>query len=181
MPFTGRLRGRTLPAGTYRISARTRGGGTVLHIVVVVVESGTPSPTELESARQSNVCGAQAALASSRVTGTSAGTAAERPRPSKPSSSGGGQRESEGPSGGVAGASQTNASPFTPAEVAKHVTNPLVIAALAAAVVLLGVAALPQRAIPDARLNDALAHHRVEVALAGAAALTAAIVALAFS
>ena len=170
----GRVRGRPLPAGTYRISARVRGGGTVLRVIVVIVESGSPSPTELRTAQRSNVCGAQAALASTGVSGTAGPGASPEP----PKGQIGQSRKSGSEIGGVAGKSHTNASPFSPAEVTKQVTNPLVIAALAAAVLLLGLAALPRAAIPDPRLTDALARHRVEVALAGAAALAAAIVAL---
>src|SRR5439155_10961330 len=176
--FRGRVRGRTLPSGTYRISARRRGGAAVLRVTVVIVESGVPSPTELAAAKRSNVCGVRAALASSRVSGNAAAAAPEQPRKNPPQAT---QRESASPTGGVAGTTRTHASPFTPSEVSKHVTNPLVIAALAAAVLLLGLAALPKEAIPDPRLTDALTRHRVEVALAGAAALATAAVALAFA
>jgi len=62
--------------------------------------------------------------------------------------------------------------------VTKRVTNPFVLAALAAALLLLGLASLPKAAIPDPRLTDALARHRVEVVLAGSAALATAILTL---
>jgi hypothetical protein len=39
---------------------------------------------------------------------------------------------------------------------------------------------LPRAAIPDPRLTDIIIRHRAEVAIAGAAALAAAIVALTF-
>jgi hypothetical protein len=177
IPFKGRVRGRQLPPGTYRISARVRGGGIVLRVTVVIVESGLPSPTELQNAQRSNVCGARAALASTGVSATAGPGASPGPRNGKSSENG----QSNSKTGGVAGKSHTNASPFTPAEVSKQVTNPLVIAALATAVLLLGLAALPKAAIPDPRLTEALARHRVEVALAGAVALSAAAVALAFA
>ncbi|MFY9580407.1 MAG: hypothetical protein WAQ33_13915 [Gaiellaceae bacterium] len=174
IPFKGRVRGRPLSAGTYRISARVRGGGTVLRVLVVIVESGSPSPTELLTAQRSNVCGARAALASNGVSGT----AASSPSQGSPTNQIGQSRKNDSETGGVAGKSHTSASPFAPAEVTKQVTNPVVIAALAAAVLLLGLAAVPKAAIPDPRLTDALARHRVEVALAGGAALAAAILAL---
>ena len=176
VPFTGRLRGRALPAGTYRITARTRGGGTVLRATLVIVESGPPSPTELENARHADVCGAQAALASSRVSGNAAAAAPEQ----SGRASGGGQSGDREP-GGVAGASHTRAFPFSPAAVARNVANPFVIVALGLAVLLLGIAAVPERAIPDPQLTHVLVRHRAEVALAGAALLAAAIVALSFS
>jgi hypothetical protein len=53
-----------------------------------------------------------------------------------------------------------------------------VLATLAIAVLLLGVSALPQQAIPDPRVTDVLARHRLEVALAGVGALAAALIAL---
>ena len=174
VPFKGRLRGRQLPSGTYRISARTR-GGTVLRVTVVIVESGIPSPTELETAKRSNVCGASAALASNPMSGPSAAAAPEQPRSTKRAAS---SKSASTHSGAVAAASSTHGSPFSPQNVSENATNPLVIAALAAAVLLLGLAALPSEAIPDPRITDALARHRVEVATAGAATLAAAIVAL---
>ena len=105
-------------------------------------------------------------------------TASSSASPGPPNGLTGQSGTNDSETGGVAGTSRTSASPFAPSEVTKHVTNPLVIAALAAAVLLLGLAALPKEAIPDPRLTDALARHRVEVVLAGAAALAGAIVAL---
>jgi hypothetical protein len=61
------------------------------------------------------------------------------------------------------------------------VSNPFVIAALAAAVLLLGAAALPRGLVPSPRLTIALMEHRVAIAAAGATAFGAAIVALAAS
>jgi hypothetical protein len=61
------------------------------------------------------------------------------------------------------------------------VSNPFVIAALAAAVFLLGAAALPPSLVPSPRLTLALMEHRVAIAAAGAAALCSAIVALALA
>lgn len=173
VPFKGRLRGRQLPSGTYRISARTR-GGTVLRVTVVIVESGAPSPTELETAKRSNVCGARAALASSLLSGVPAGPAPERAKKTATTSG-------SNHTGGVASASSTHSSPFSPARVSEKVTDPLVIAVLAAAILLLGLAALPGAAIPDPRLSEALAQYRLEIATAGATALGAAIGVLVFA
>jgi hypothetical protein len=148
----------------------------VLRVTVVVVESGVPSPAELESAQRSNVCDAlAAALASNSLSAGPGSAAPEQPQTTKPQ----GNRESAPSTGGVAGASNTHASPFSAAQVSKNISNPLVIVALAAAVLLLGVAALPQEAIPDPRLMDMLERHRVEVAFAGVAALAGVVVALA--
>jgi hypothetical protein len=80
--------------------------------------------------------------------------------------------------GGVADTSHEEASGFTPAAVAGRVSNPFVIAALAAAVLLLGTAAVPRGLVPSTRLTVALMEHRGVIAAAGAAAFGAAIVAL---
>jgi hypothetical protein len=174
--FQGRVRGRQLPAGTYRIEARTRGGSTVLSVTVVIVDSGAPSPTELETAKRSNVCGARAALASSVISGGAAAAAAAEPANAA-------EADAAAPTenGSVAAASHTRASPFSPKELSKHATDPLVIAVLALAAMLLGVASLPVQAIPNARLTHSLANNRLELAAMGVTALAAALIALAFS
>jgi hypothetical protein len=145
-----------------------------LRVTVVIIESGIPTPTELETAQRSNVCGARTALASSGLSGPGP-SAASRQDP------GGGLVPKKRASSGVAGETHTQASPFSLGNISKTVRNPLVVIALALAIALLGLAALPKAAIPDPRLTDLLAQHRVEVALAGAAALAAAIVALALA
>ena len=59
-----------------------------------------------------------------------------------------------------------------------NVTSPLALALFGLAILLLGLATLPQAAVPDPRLNEALVLHRAEVTLAGLAALAAAIAVL---
>jgi len=49
--------------------------------------------------------------------------------------------------------------------------RPLLVALLALAILLLGVASLPREALPDPRMNDLLSRHRIEVAGLGVAAL----------
>jgi hypothetical protein len=49
--------------------------------------------------------------------------------------------------------------------------RPFVMGLLALAILLLGLAALPPFAVPDARLNDLLIRHRPEIAVGGLAAL----------
>ena len=72
------------------------------------------------------------------------------------------------------------ASPSVPSAIAKRILSPAVVFALAAAVLLLGIAALPQGVVPDHRVNELLVAHRHQVAAVGAAALAAAIIVLAF-
>ena len=63
------------------------------------------------------------------------------------------------------------------AETARAI-RPLLVVLLAFAILLLGAASLPREAVPDPRMHDLLARHRLEVAALGGAALVA--VALAF-
>jgi type IV secretory pathway TrbD component len=54
------------------------------------------------------------------------------------------------------------------------------IAAFGAAILLLGVAALPRAAISDPRLTDLVVRHRAELVVTGAAAFVAGVLALTF-
>jgi hypothetical protein len=179
--FGGRVHGHQLPPGTYQITARTPHGAKVLRLILVVVDSGVPTPAELAAARAQNVCAVQAALASNFSFGGLS------PAGSQSGASGSGPQASEivrnqqqeaagGDDHGVPGLGG-----LSPRDVSKAVSNPLVIASLAAAIALLGLAALPRRAVPDPRLDDLLARHRGEVALAGVGALLAAITAMLLS
>jgi hypothetical protein len=55
--------------------------------------------------------------------------------------------------------------------------QPLLVALLAVAILLLGLASLPQAAVPEARFNYVLTRHRTELAAFGAAALVAVVIA----
>lgn len=174
--FNGKLHGRQLAPGTYRIDARTGGGVRVLHVTLVIVGAGIPSAAELRAARQRNVCsgtlGVQAALTFGGFTAVSRVLHG----PAKSSIF-----RQQNPSGTGPHGHRSSAGPFSPARVSQNATNPFVVAAFGLAVILLGLAALPQRAISDPRLNDVLVRHRVEVATAGAGALAAALLALALA
>jgi hypothetical protein len=181
--FRGRVHGRPLPPGTYRINAHTVAGRRVLHVAVVVV-TRAPTSTQLAAARRANACSAAAlsrfggpalgpvlaSISVPEVSGTSANEIVRQQNPSAPAMLG--KATDDG--------GQPQASGLSSAEISKHITSPLVLVTLGIAIVLLGLAALPTAAIPDPRLTDLVARHRSEVALAGAAALAAAIVALAF-
>jgi hypothetical protein len=174
--FNGKLHGRQLAPGTYRIDARTRDGVRVLHVTLVIVGAGIPSAAELRADRQRNVCGgtlgAQAALTSGGFMAVSRALHG----PAKSSIV-----RHQNPSGTGPQGHRSSAAPFSPARVSQNATNPFVVAAFGFAVILLGLAALPQRAVPDPRLNDILVRHRAEVAMAGAGALAAAVLALALA
>jgi hypothetical protein len=180
--FNGRVHGRTLPVGTYQIRARRIGGGTVLHVVVVITDT-PPSPAELSEARTANVCASTRTLSSlGRSSSGLLAAAVTKGGGNAPSeivrNENSGTKSMTRPSGG---GTPSAAGPFSPTRVSQNAANPLVIAAFAVAVLLLGLAALPQAAVPDPRLTHLLARHRVEVALAGAAALAAALQALALA
>ncbi|MFY9578001.1 MAG: hypothetical protein WAQ33_01620 [Gaiellaceae bacterium] len=170
--FNAKLHGRLLPPGTYRIDARTRDRQAVLHLVVVIVASGTPSSTALSTARHSDVCSLATRNSDSIGAGISALTVNRIGHESSQVATGGteGAQIARGPN--------TNPSAMGPDAVASKVTSPLALALLGLAVLLLGLAALPATAVPDPRLTEGLAHHRAEVVLAGAVALAAGIVAL---
>jgi hypothetical protein len=57
--FRGRMRGRMLPPGTYRIEADAAGNRRVMRTVVVITP-GRPSRVELAAARRHSACGALA-------------------------------------------------------------------------------------------------------------------------
>jgi hypothetical protein len=136
---------------------------------------------------RANACAAAARLATARLAGAavasifgstgaigSAQTVAARAAAGNGSGATGGTL-------GIAARAQPQVSAFTPANLSKNATNPLAIAALGAAIILLGLAALPRTAIPDPRLTDMIVRHRAEVVMAGAAAFVAAVLALTFS
>jgi hypothetical protein len=174
--FKGRVHGQALAAGTYVITARAR-RGALLRVVLVIVDSGVPTRGELAAARRSNVCAANSdrGLASFMLgpPGDPFGVAA-----ASHTVVGGGAESAASPDLDSTDHGALGVRALSPTRVAEEVSNPLVIAALALAVALLGVAALPRAVVSDPRLNALLVQHRAMIALAGAAALAAAIVAL---
>jgi hypothetical protein len=170
---------RKLPPGTYRLAARTPHGSSLLYTTVLVTNH-RPTRAELASAMQANACAAAVQLASVRlVRGAIASIFGSPP------GTGSLPAVSKAPAGaaasgtlGVAARAQPDLGAFSPANLAKNATDPLAIAALGAALLLLGLAALPRAAIPDPRLTDLIVRYRAEVVVAGAAAFAAAVIAL---
>ena len=173
MPFRGRLRGRFLPPGAYRIRARTLPRGRALAETRLVISKRKPNPTELAAAQAANTCRGADEL-SGGVTSTGAGA-----RPAAgPSSSGRQNGESiqvqgadegrgHGVPAGVLGVQFSRA-----ADAVKEI-HPLLYVLLGVAIALLGLAAIPVRYVPNARLAALLAYRRSTVAIVGAAALAA--------
>jgi hypothetical protein len=174
----GAARRKLLP-GTYRLAARTPHGSSVLYTTLLVANH-RPTRAELTSAMQANACAAAAQQASVRlVRGAIASIFGSPPATSsRPAVS----RASAGAAAsgtlGVAAHAQPDLGALSPANLSKNATDPVAIAALGAALLLLGLAALPRAAIPDPRLTDLIVRHRAEVLVAGAAAFVAAVIVL---
>jgi len=178
-----RIRGgaghRKLAPGTYRLTARTPAGRSLLY-TTVVVRDHKPAHSELASALRANTCASSAELATARLAGTAIGSIFGSPIGAFSNGALAGSHAGRGESGslGVAARAQPQISAFSPTNLTKNLTDPLAIAALGAAILLLGVAALPRAAFPDPRLTDLVVRHRAEVVVAGAAAFVAGVLAL---
>lgn len=176
--FAGRVGGRPLEAGTYRIAARTPSGSVVRRLTLVVVTTA-PNVVQLRSLRTANVCAATTALSGPLSVGA-AGVAGDVRNPA------GDRKAVTSRSGDVPQASGIPVGPpdvhsgvlGSAVEEAGQAIQPLFVALLAASMLLLGMASLPREAVPGPRFHDALVRHRLQLAALGAAALIA--VALAF-
>lgn len=158
-----------LRPGTYSISARTRTGELIRRVTIVVVDSGrTPSRDELAAARTSNVCAAATSFAAADVSTGASNQPVERPL------STGTTRSASGPDSGTS--SSSGAVLGSTVEKAARTIRPLLVALLALAILLLGVASLPRMALPEARTSDLLARHRMEIAGLGAATFVAVVI-----
>jgi hypothetical protein len=174
--FAGVVRGRRLVPGTYRISIRTASGRVVRRVTLVVVGGSAPSGAELRALRSANTCkggGPAAGPASTSTTSAGMNPLASQRVPPLPAASQLTAAAGLAPHGpnlhsGVLASS---------VERTARVIRPLLVALLAFAILLLGVASLPSEAVPEARMHDLLARHRVELAGLGAATLVAVAVA----
>ena len=176
--FDGRVRGRQLEPGTYRLEARTASGRAVQRAILVVVNSA-PSREELTALRAANVCASDNGSASTTAFFSSSGASdlgglavpEHVRRALSPNGQGAALTLGGDPQGGPAVASVV--------EKTASAMRPMLVALLAIAILLLAVASLPQAALPDPRLNYVLARHRLEIATFGAAALAAVVIAFA--
>jgi len=172
--FAGRVRGQQLGAGTYRITARTAAGRAVQRVLIVVVDGPAPTRAELVALRSSNVCSATRGTAStaSSSSGALSGTEPEQvQRPFSPKE----QPSALGPSTGASSGASGGVLASTVERTARAI-RPVLVVLLALSILLLGLAALPQVAVPDPRFNDVLARHRLEIAGVGTAALLAVVI-----
>lgn len=177
--FGGRVHGNQLSAGTYRITVRTRAGRLLAVTTVVVVDARAPSKTELAFARQSNVCGSIGVLGAAAARGSFAAAAGGSAN-EKASTIVRHQRSSGRPSNNAKPSGGHKLPPVASSAISAvgKAKSPIVIALLGLAVLMLGLAAVPRAAVADPRVMTLVAAHRVELALAGTAALFVAVVAM---
>jgi hypothetical protein len=168
--FAGRVGKRELAAGTYRLTARTRTGRAVARVTIVVVERGAPSRAELATMRGLNVCADSRGFDSAA---TSKGESATGNDSNANGSSPDGQASASGLLSSGSGGVLTSET----VQRAVRTIRPALVALLAAAILLLGLASLPPLAVVDARINDALARHRAEILSVGAATFVAVVIA----
>jgi hypothetical protein len=165
--FAGVVNGTQLTPGTYRISIRTAAGKVIRRVMLVVVRGAAPSVAELRALRSANTCSSAIATATSAA-GTATATASATLRPLPIAAS-----PQQGAAAGlVPQAPQLHSGILaTSLEKTARAIEPALVALLALAILLLGLASLPQEAVPGPRLHDTLARHRLELAALGTAAL----------
>jgi hypothetical protein len=170
--FRGRVGGRTLVPGTYRIVARVRGGRQLTSLLVVVVAGRAPAPGEVASARAADACAAR------RDTSGSVASISRPIATPAPARSGGTKLATGAPAskasprrGGVLGAdfTQTLRDPTS--------VSPVLLILLAIAICLLGLAAVPRSVVASPVLAEQLTHRRLELALAGTTTLLVVVLA----
>jgi hypothetical protein len=183
--FNGRVQGTELGPGTYRITAHTRRGGTVFRSTLVLVDARAPSKSGLARAQRSNVCGSAGALGTSGSGGSFAGAVGGGSQGGALASSTiirnqrqSGNGSANGDAGAVLGGGHSRPIAQALSRVVENAANPVVIALLGFAVLIFGAAALPRAAVPDPRRMALIASHRLELAMAGTAALGAAVIAM---
>jgi hypothetical protein len=174
--LAARVGGERLEPGTYRVTAKTpRSGRSLGRVTIVVVDGAPPTRSELVALRAANSCAnGVASTAAVRSTGASnTGVLADSEQIDASFSGNGQPSASPAPPSGPPDAGGVLAST---AEKAAQAIRPALVALLAVAIALLGLASLPRVAVPEPRLNDALVRHRLEIAGLGAAALIAVVI-----
>ena len=166
--FNGRVRGKPLPSGTYQIGLRVR-RGRLLRVTIAIFDSAVSSPSLVAVAKKRNVCGTNTSFSSSL--GFDLGGVEGRSAASESSSS--------PVSHHVLGVDVTGLAPQKLlTEIAK---SPLGIVALGLAVLLFGLAMIPEAATPGPRTADLLARRRSAMILVGGVAFATGVIILMLS
>ena len=163
--FNGRVRGERLGAGTYQIGLRTN-RGRLLRVTIAIFDRAA-SPSAVAAARKRNVCGSTTAAS------TLPGFTLLPPVEGRFATAGATSSRSK---------SHAFLGVTTPQDVVNEIgKNPFALVAFGLAVLLLGVAALPQAAIPVGRSAHLLARERSLFLLVGGAALVVGVMILALT
>ena len=166
--FNGRVHGKPLPGGTYQIGLRAR-RGRLLRVTIAIFDSAVISPSLVAAAKKRNVCGATTSLSASL--GSDLGGVEGRSAAAESSSS----RVSHH----VLGVDVTGVAPQRLlTEIAK---SPFGTIALGLAVLLFGLAMMPEAATPGPRTADLLARRRSAMILAGGVAFVTGVIILTLS
>lgn len=166
--FNGRVHGTKLSTGTYQIGLRTK-RDRLLRVTIAIFDAPVASPSAVAAARKRNACGSTAVFSPfagstfpPRIEGALTTAAASSTRPT---------------SHHVLGVDLT-----APRRIAKEIgNNPLALAALGLAVLLLAAAAVPRTATPGGRTADLLVRERSALVLSGAVALAVGVIVIALS
>jgi hypothetical protein len=171
--FNGRVHGKRLPAGTYQLGLRTR-RGRLLRVTVAILDSAG-SPSAVRAARKRNVCGASTSFSFSFSFSPSLGFV-------PPVVEGSSAAAGSSPSPAAHHVLGVDITALAPPTLAKEIgKSPFAFVALGLAVLLLGLAAVPQAAIPGARTADLLARRRSVMIFAGGLAVAAGVIFLVLS
>jgi hypothetical protein len=167
--FHGRMRGRILPPGTYRIEADAAGNRRVLRTVMVVTPD-RPSRLEVAAARRRSACGALSFAVFRPDSTPSLDTVAGDPTRASGSSI------ANGKGSGVLAAQRSASDKPSRSAIASAFSRddavPIaLVAALALAFFLLFVSVLPRAAITHPRAAEFLIENRPLIAAGGVAAL----------
>ena len=166
--FNGRVHGKPLPGGTYQIGLRAR-RGRLFRVTIAIFDSAVSSPSLVAAAKKRNVCGA--ATSFSAALGFDLGAVEGRSAAAESSSS----RVSHH----VLGVDVTGVAPQKLlTEIAK---SPFGTVALGLAILLFGLAMIPEAATPGPRTADLLARRRSAMILAGGVAFATGVIILTLS
>ena len=166
--FRGRVGGRLLGPGTYRVTPRLRAGTELRSLLLVVVAGRAPARGEVASARAADACAAAWAASGSARFAASIfqPTAAALPSGGTQLAAGAtASRKDLSQLGGILGAN------FAQALQDPTSVSPVLLILLAIAICLLGLAALPRSVVASPGLAEQLTHRRLDLALAGTTTL----------